>query len=229
MGCPIPEEPEGFPYQAPVECGQPLIDITDMPRIHYGAAYCRMGLHGALSRCYVRREAALMLERVLKSLPGSYSLWIYDTLRPVEVQRSLYDMYYRQLAQDHPRASEAELAELIDDFVAYPRIDYARPTPHSTGGAIDLTLCKDGKLLSMGTEFDDLTAKAGTRYYERLTDLSEEEYVIRNNRRILYHAMSEAGFINYRNEWWHYAYGDRAWGHAVGRTPIYSYIEAPKN
>lgn len=221
---PIPAEPEGEnPWQAPLECGQPLVDITDWERVHYGAYYAGMGLQHALTRCYVRQEVSERLQKVLESLPQEYSLWIYDTLRPVEVQQSLYDLYWDKLAQEYPEVDDEELRRRIDDFVAWPRVDYQRPTPHSTGGAVDLTLMYRGQLLPMGTEFDDLTERANTRYYEECA--TGEEF--RDNRRILYHAMTEAGFVNYRHEWWHYAFGDRAWGHAVGKVPIYSYIAPP--
>ena len=227
MNCPIGPAQEGYPYQVPAECGQSLVDITDMDRVYYDATYARMGLKNTLRRCYVRQQVAKMLQQVLELLPPEYSLWIYDTLRPKEVQQSLYDMYWQQLAQDHPDATEEELKVLIDDFVAYPRIDYERPTPHSTGGAVDLTLMKNGQLLPMGTEFDDLTDKANTRYFEDA--VTEEEKVFRDNRRLLYQVMIQVGFVNYRNEWWHFAYGDRAWGRATGKTPIYSYISLEKN
>lgn len=223
--CPIPVQSDGFPYQTPRECGQRLVDITGEDRIYYSAEYASMGLSGALRRCYVREEVAGMLQKVLKLLPDTYSLWIYDTLRPVEVQKSLYELYYRQLAQEHPGASQEELSRLIDDFVAYPRIDYRAPAPHTTGGAVDLTLSVEARPLPMGSGFDDLTDKAHTRYYEECPHLTSEEKKFRENRRILYYAMQEAGFVNYRNEWWHYAYGDRAWGRATGKTPVYSYIE----
>lgn len=227
MSCPIEPVREGYPYQIPVECGQPLVDITDMERVHFEATYAQMGLKNTLTRCYVRQEVAQMLQRVLESLPEEYSLCIYDTLRPKDVQQSLYDMYWQQLAQENPGASEEEITALIDDFVAYPRIDYERPTPHSTGGAVDLTLMKNDQPLPMGTEFDDLTEKAHTRYFENA--VTDEEKEFRDNRRLLYHAMIQAGFANYWNEWWHYAYGDRAWGHETGKTPIYSYIALEKD
>ena len=229
MSRPIPEPVPDGPYPIAAECGEALVDITDMPRLHYGAKYAEMELSGALTRCYVRREVAGMLRRVIDSLPEAYSLWIYETLRPVGVQKSIYDLYWHQLETAPPEAGREQLLKWMDDFVAFPRIDRQRPTPHSTGGAVDLTLCRHGEKLPMGTYFDDLTDKAHTRYYEERSDLSEAEKVYRKNRRLLYHAMCGAGFVNYQNEWWHYAYGDRAWGHAVGRRPIYSYIEPPEN
>ncbi len=133
------------------------MDITDRPRLRYGAKYAQMGLSGALRRCYVRRTVAQMLQNVLDSLPPSYSLWIYDTLRPVAVQKSIYDLYWHQLEAAHPEADREQILRWMDDFVAYPRIDRQRPTPHSTGGAVDLTLCFRGEKLPMGTYFDDLT------------------------------------------------------------------------
>lgn len=225
----IPEPVPDAPYPFPEECGESLVDITDRPRLYYGAKYAEMGLSGALRRCYVRQTVAHMLQNVLDSLPSAYSLWIYDTLRPVAVQKSIYDLYWHQLEMAHPEADREQILRWMDDFVAYPRIDRQRPTPHSTGGAVDLTLCLHGEKLPMGTYFDDLTDRAHTRYYENRDDLSAQERRYRDNRRLLYHVMCDAGFVNYQNEWWHYAYGDRAWGHATGRTPIYGYMESPQN
>ena len=142
-----------------------------------------MGLSGALRRCYVRRTVAQMLQNVLDSLPPSYSLWIYDTLRPVAVQKSIYDLYWHQLEAAHPEADREQILRWMDDFVAYPRIDRQRPTPHSTGGAVDLTLCFRGEKLPMGTHFDDLTDRAHTRYYEDRDHLSAQEKGYRSNRR----------------------------------------------
>ncbi len=180
MERPIPEPVPDAPYPFPEECGENLVDITDRPRLRYGAKYAQMGLSGALRRCYVRRTVAQMLQNVLDSLPPSYSLWIYDTLRPVAVQKSIYDLYWHQLEAAHPEADREQILRWMDDFVAYPRID-------------------------------------------------RQEKGYRSNRRLLYHAMCDAGFVNYQNEWWHYAYGDRAWGHATERTPIYGYAELPQN
>ncbi len=38
-----------------------------------------------------------------------------------------------------------------------------------------------------------------------------EDEQVRENRRLLYYAMIDAGFTNLPSEWWHYDYGDRFW------------------
>ena len=48
----IPEPVPDAPYPFPEECGESLVDITDRPRLYYGAKYAEMGLSGALRRCY---------------------------------------------------------------------------------------------------------------------------------------------------------------------------------
>ncbi len=68
----------------------------------------------------------------------------------------------------------------------------------------------------MGTSFDDFNEKSNTRYYEQLIEagkkLSDEELIVSNNRRLLFHIMNRVSFTNYPEEWWHYDYGNQLWG-----------------
>ena len=224
---PIPVSPEGENIPFSQECGDPLVDITQIsPRIVYAASYYRQNLNGALSRCYVRKKVADLLLQALTLLPKEYSFQIFDTLRPVSVQQALYDAYMAELMRLHPDWTREKLNEEIDQFVALPRIDYRRPAPHTTGGAVDLTLCRGGTPLPMGTDFDDFSPRAGTRYLEEHQELPGDEEAAQN-RRILYHCMLAVGFVNYSGEWWHFSYGDRAWAGKTGNIPIYSYVEPP--
>ena len=130
---PIPVSPEGENIPFSQECGDPLVDITQIsPRIVYAASYYRQNLNGALSRCYVRKKVADLLLQALTLLPEEYSFQIFDTLRPVSVQQALYDAYMAELMRLHPDWNREKLNEEIDQFVALPRIDYRRPAPHTT-------------------------------------------------------------------------------------------------
>lgn len=96
-----------------------------------------------------------------------------------------------------------------------PKNSLTWPT-HNTGGAVDLTLRKKstGELLDMGSEFDDATPISFTDALEKKANKSEKSskrFEARNNRRILYNAMTQAGFANYPYEWWHYDYGTQMW------------------
>ncbi|MCP3673877.1 MAG: M15 family metallopeptidase, partial [Gammaproteobacteria bacterium] len=44
-------------------------------------------------------------------------------------------------------------------------------------------------------------------------DISDQA---RTNRKILFHCMEEAGFVNYPFEWWHWSFGDKYWAAVKG-------------
>lgn len=221
---PIPP-PRDFDWEAipaPQECGEPLVDPTLLsPRITYGAAYLRQGLPGAEETCLVRKAMAIRLKQAADKLPEGYGIYIFDSLRSLTVQKALYDQYRQTAAQEHPDLDSDALDNLIDEFVALPVKRLDRPSPHATGGAVDLTLCRDGQLLDMGTGFDDFTALAHTDALER--DCPPALEAARQNRRILYWLMDSVGLVNYSSEWWHYAYGERQWAAREGCAPIYGF------
>jgi zinc D-Ala-D-Ala dipeptidase len=98
--------------------------------------------------------------------------------------------------------------EIVREYVAEPNLNPKTPTPHRTGGAVDLTLVdlSSGTALELGTEFDDASRKSGTRWFE-----IHPKARITENRRTLFHALVEIGFVNYPSEWWHFEYGTRRW------------------
>lgn len=93
---PIPPYPVGGLERVapPKECGEPLVDITNLdPRIQYGAAYLVQGLDGALDRCWVRTGVWERLQRAADLLPQRFSLLIFDGLSPLSVQKAIYDQF----------------------------------------------------------------------------------------------------------------------------------------
>jgi D-alanyl-D-alanine dipeptidase len=86
--------------------------------------------------------------------------------------------------------------------------------PHSTGGAIDLTICikETGHLLEMGSIFDDISEVSHTAYFENNHDpRSFTSTEALKNRRLIYNLMTHEGFSSHPKEWWHYSYGDQMW------------------
>lgn len=219
---PAPTDEDWSWVPPPRDCGEALMDPTTLsPKIAYGAAYLRQGLPGAMERCLLRETVAKMLREAADKLPEGYSLLIFDALRPLSVQRAIYDQFRAQFLRKKPGISEKELEQLLSDFVAKPVKRLERPAPHTTGGAVDLTLCKDGIPLDMGTGFDDLTDLAHTGALEGPCPAGLEN--ARDNRRLLYNLMTSVGFVNYRCEWWHYAYGERQWAVITGKVPFYGF------
>ena len=220
---PIPLLPEQNGDHPPVlhECGEPLIPLSTLsPRIVLYPAYCRQGYDGAMEEIYLREGAARLLAQAAEKLPRKYHLVALDGWRPYQVQASIYERFRQSLLAQGWQEGE-ELDAELNKFVAKPTTDISKPSPHLSGGAIDLTIASADGWLEMGTPFDDFSDAAATRYYEELPSLSERELVIRENRRLLYHLMTEAGFVNYPKEWWHYEYGTRSWARKTGQVAIY--------
>lgn len=218
---PAPAAEDWSRVPPPIDCGEALVDPTTLStKIFYDASYWKQGLPG-LETCLLRETLAKKLALAAGILPEDYSLLIFDALRPLRVQRAIYEQFRSRFLREKPGISEEELAALLDDFVAKPVKRLERPAPHTTGGAVDLTLCKDGLPLDMGTGFDDLTDLAHTDALEY--DCPPALEAARDNRRLLYNLMTSVGFVNYRCEWWHYAYGERQWAVLTGKSPFYGF------
>ena len=59
------------------------------------------------------------------------------------------------LKDQYPTWTNNQLNEEAQRYVSIPSADLTRPSPHATGGAVDLSvLDPNGRLLDMGTKFD---------------------------------------------------------------------------
>lgn len=211
------------------DCGEALVSLTDLsPRIEVYPYYHRHRVPGALRDCYLREGAARRLCQAAEQLPEGIRMVVLDGWRPYEVQLALYEMTKALLKKDGARSAENIVREL-EKFVAYPSDDPENPSPHMTGGAVDLTLADELGWLDMGTDFDEFTEKAKSDWFERLRDPGGNEIAIRNNRRLLRRTMLEAGFRNYEEEWWHYDFGNLPWAAITDETPIYKGIKLQTN
>ena len=158
---PLTEDPDSALVCTPGQ-GEPLCQLDGLwHRVQVQPAYAR--LPGALRGCWLRRSAAERLLAAAAQLPDGYSLLVLDAWRPVRLQQALYDDFLARLRRENPRTTPWQLEKMCQEFVARPRADALRPAPHATGGAVDLTLCLDGKPVEMGTAFDDFGPLAGRR------------------------------------------------------------------
>ncbi|WP_171005431.1 M15 family metallopeptidase [Bacillus sp. E(2018)] len=209
-------------------CSEKLVPLSTSNSLIVKPMYYLKGIPGAINECYARQSIASMLEEASLSLPVGYKFIIWDTWRPVEVQQSLFNNFRKALSVKHPHMNEEELITLTRKYVALPSNHVLKPSPHITGGSVDLSLVDDqGKLLNMGTDFDELSSKASTRYYEikrKDNTLDSHEVEFLHNRRLLYHSLTSVGFTNYHEEWWHYDFGNQLWGKVSNKKAIYSAI-----
>lgn len=186
---------------------EPLVPLGFYPeKIVVSPQYFLQGLPGALPEMYLRQSAYERLLSVADNLPDGYKLLVYDAWRSIPTQQALYDTLWQRNRDLHPDWDEQQVTDLTLTIVALPSIDPLKPSPHNTGGSIDLTLVDEkGLVLPMGTPFDEASERAASTFLENI-DIPE-----RDNRRLLYHLMIDAGFTNYNEEWWHFDYGNQNW------------------
>ncbi len=136
------------------------------------------------SRTYLLKEVALQLDKVQKELEKQgLGLLIWDAFRPLEGQRTLWD-----ICPD-------------ERFVAHPD----KGGFHTRGTTVDLTIINlaDGKPLDMGTGFDVFTDRSASF----CPDISQ---LAKANRKLLRDIMAKYGFNAIECEWWHFNYLDPA-------------------
>ncbi len=216
---PPPTAPAGWVRLAITECGEPLVPLSRLAplRLVVEPRYWQDGLPGALPEAYARLSVARRLLRAAASLPDGWRLVVLDAWRPLAVQQALYDGWCRELRRRRPEATAAEIAAEAARYVAPPSSVPDQPSPHATGGAVDVALQDAaGAEVPMGTPFDAFEPAARTRHFEerlaagaRLT--SRQRQWLRH-RRLLYHALTRAGLTNYPEEWWHFEYGRAQYG-----------------
>lgn len=144
------------------------------------------------------------------SLPDGVRLLFIEGLRPVATQRRYFTAYVRRLAGENPTWSAERVYDEAVKYVAPPD---AVP-PHSTGGAVDVTLVTaGGDELDLGTPVNASPAESAGACF---TDAAAIPAAARANRQLLCNAMQQAGFVNYGTEWWHWSYGDRYWAFVTG-------------
>jgi len=198
---------------------EPLVPVSEY-EIIYRSAYSlnRAPYYRSFSRALpvplVRKSVALRLRLINQLLvPYDAELVILDAYRPVPLQKELWHHFIEVAREKLPDASEDDLVKFVGQYWSDPRTfdasDFRTWPTHSTGGAVDLTLQDKSVMqeLFMGSVFDDVDSISSTRHFEdpSLTSLSAID--ARQNRRLLYNAMTEGGFFNYHHEWWHYDFG----------------------
>jgi zinc D-Ala-D-Ala dipeptidase len=202
---------------------EPLVHLRASRQLRVDPIYRASGYVEATNAVYVRRGVAERLREATLVLPAGLSLLIWDGWRPLALQQALYLSLGSKIGES-TGLQGVELARAVSRYVSKPSDDPNCPSPHLTGGAVDLTLAAaDGDALDMGGDFDEFDVRTRTDYYERV-QLSRGEKHVRDRRRLLCHVMREVGFSNYSEEWWHFDLGNQFWGLLTGQNAYYGPI-----
>jgi D-alanyl-D-alanine dipeptidase len=187
------------------DLGEPLVDLREIPELRVDRRQaCPAGAFAQL-----RQGVAQRLLDAQATLPGGLRLLITEGYRPLDTQRTVFDGYRDELRRRHPDWSAERVYVETSKFASPVEV-----APHSTGGAIDLTLCtEEGVEVDMGTCVDATPDDSDNACFTAAPNISQQA---RRNRRTLAQALASTGLVNYPTEWWHWSFGDRYWAFVTG-------------
>ncbi len=195
------------------ESGEPLVDVAAVPELGVDARLADPAGHHRL----LRASVVARLVDAATLLPDGWRLTVVEGLRPPALQRAYFERYRDRLAAEHPDWPAARIERMASRHVAPPA---GRP-PHSTGGAVDLTVTgPDGRELDLGCPVNATPEESGGACY---TDAVTHASAARAR---LVAALAGVGLVNYPPEWWHWSYGDRYWALRTG-APAAVYDSVP--
>ena len=189
--------------------------IDPHPYLHLGAPYENKNAIWKLRKEVVNR--LIKVNRYLALKNNKFSLLIYDSWRPLEVQEFMFNRAFclecKKFDIEVPVKnihSYPSIIQRVEKFWAYPSFNDKCPPPHSTGGALDVSFSdKYGNLIEMGSDIDQMDETSRPDFYQ---NVDKKEAIIWNNRRnLLKGIMHKFGFVQHPNEWWHFSYGDQLW------------------
>jgi len=196
-----------------IECNEHLVDV----RKYCNDITLRIYPEMKENTFYLRKRVIEMLNKADSLLPKGYKILLLDAYRPLEIQEKFFKDFCIELKNKHPNFNDAKIRKEASKFVAPPDVKIL--PPHSTGGAVDITIIdKYGNEIDMGTKPDDLNFKA----YTYCREISR---AAKHNRKILIRVMRRAGFVNYPREWWHWSYGDKCWAAVKKINSIYGIVD----
>lgn len=170
------------------------IDSTIQVELKYATDdnFTGLVLYDTLNSVFLQHDVAMRVagcQQFLKDSFPTYSLLIYDGVRPLDVQRQMWDAL-----DSIPPAERGK-------FVSNPWYG----SVHNFGAAVDITICNElGVPLDMGAEYDDFRDIAfPSKEWKFLNsgELSKEQH---ENRKLLRAVMKSQGFRNIPSEWWHF-------------------------
>ncbi len=185
------------------ENNEPLVDLREFPQILID----NRKKEDSDSFFKLRESVVEKLLEAQKYLPKGIRFLVIEGYRPLSLQNKYFQNYSEKLSKDHPDWDKPKIYKEASIFVAPPDII----PPHTTGGAVDLTLATDnGKELDMGTPMNISPIRCNETCFTLAKNISKQA---KANRQLLIKTISKAGFVNYPTEWWHWSYGDRYWAY----------------
>ena len=159
-----------------VECDEPLIKIPlEDFAVESPHPYEKLGApYGEHSPYFLREtlvDYLIEAQNYLQKLRPDWRIQIFDAYRPVAVQKFMVNYTFSQ-AVEEKGLTQLSLSEVqrqgiweeVYKIWAEPSLDEKTPPPHSTGGAVDVTLVNEmGQIVDMGSPIDELSDRIASR------------------------------------------------------------------
>lgn len=176
----------------------PMNGVKEDKIIAFSKAYLS-NTEGSIQEVLVREGVKEKLIKASENLPIGYKLVVWETYTPRALQ----------------------------EYLRKTKLEDISKLPHMTGAGIDVSLADEkGNILDMGTDLsDDAPQNKETLHFEKIENPTEQELEYRERRRILFEAMSEAGFVNNQAKWFHWDYGNLWWASIKGKKAFYGSID----
>lgn len=192
--------PKPLSERVPIEENdEPLVSLVGAIKLY--PVYSWLGFRHMPAVPRLRTGVLERLQQASAQLPSDFELVIIDGHRTRAFQEELLAYY------------QAQTSQVLDAFVSDPTSTTVVP-PHTTGGAVDLTLGWRGAVLGLGTDFDCFAAESAPAAFEE----SDVGGSARDLRRLLASVLSNVEMTVIESEWWHWSYGDQHWAAQTGAS-----------
>lgn len=175
--------------------------------------FMNKNMYGDFREAYLRKEVGLKLisaQHLLEKIKPGYRLIIYDAVRPLSVQKFMWD------------------SVAVSPFVKYKYLSNPKfHSLHNYGAAVDVSILdENGQPLDMGTPYDCFCELAYPYFEKRFLKngkLTRKQY---QNRLLLRSVMGKNHFSGISTEWWHFNYCSRKYAQA--HFPLIKSFEVEK-
>ncbi len=169
------------------------IDSSIFVNLKYATSdnFLKKNLYGDLKNCYLQKDMAQKLANanaLLKKRYPFYSIIIFDGVRPLSIQQTMWDEL------QVPEASK-------DKYVSNPEVG----SLHNYGCAVDVSIVnEDGWEMDMGTPYDFFGELGHPIAEHRMIAEGKLSWRQYENRKLLREVMYQSGFTGITTEWWHF-------------------------
>src|SRR3990167_6482548 len=145
--------PENITTAYPIkECMEPLIKVKEYFKEEKVSIQCK-------NNTILRKTAAKLLLKAAKKLPANIQFKISEGFRSLKTQKRIFKQILSAMEKKYPNENKKNVWDEATKYIADPTLY----PPHTTGGAIDITIVnKNNKEINMGVPLNSVYELSNT-------------------------------------------------------------------